>query len=208
MRHIDILTFYLVLKVSSVDATNDNDHPFIRRVQTNQLPQCGNPNLCWCDMNASTPPATECPPYPANSIYTSKLDEANFFDSLELMNPRYKDLQLCYPDLSTSKNLEGKSVDPNILCDEEILVGGKAAKKTKTTSECLPPCKSHPETAVCGIKFMRGNCKITPDEFDTDCLSENVADSYIIRTFYNDAKREKSGYFPFHEGGESLISNY
>lgn len=69
MRHIDILTFYLVLKVSSVDATNDNDHPFIRRVQTNQLPQCGNPNLCWCDMNASTPPATECPPYPANSIY-------------------------------------------------------------------------------------------------------------------------------------------
>lgn len=97
----------------------------------------------------------------------------------------------------------GISVDPNILCNEEILLSlGKAAK---TTSKCLPKCKSHPKTAVCGIQFMHDDCKVSPDEYDANCLSENVVDSYSIRTFNNDKKREKSGYFRFHDGGESSI---
>jgi hypothetical protein len=158
-------------------------------------------------VKAPTSTVDECPPYPADKIYTFKPNEADFFASLQLTNPRYKDLKLCYPDLSTSVNLMGISVDPNILCDEEILLSlGKAGKTAKTTSKCLPKCKSHPKTAVCGIQFMNDDCKVSPDEYDANCLSENVADSYSIRTFNNDKKREKSGYFRFHDGACGVCS--
>ena len=206
MKYCNIvaLATAILLKLSFSIATTDNDdHPFVRRAQgLPQLPSCGDPP-CWCDVTAST--SATCPAYPASSIYTFKTEIAAFFESLELMNPDYKDLKLCQPDLSTSINLDGTSVDPNILCEEGILVGGKAAKKAKKSS-CMQECKSHPDDAVCGIKFMYDDCKITPDEFDTDCNSDGLATSYIIRTFRNDKRRDKSGYFPFHEGACGVCS--
>ena len=198
-----------VLFQASITAANDNDHPFIRRVQSQLLPQCGSPS-CWCDLNASTSTSTVCPDYPADQIYTSKIEEANFFATLELANPDYKGLQLCYPDLSTSVNLEGVSIDPNILCDEGILVEDKKSKsktskaKSSKASQCMRKCKTHKGSEVCGIQFMRDGAIISPDEYSTSCTS-STANSYKVRTFKNDAKRDEYGYFPFHEGGKMLL---
>lgn len=204
MKHYKILVPIILKQTAVIVAANDSDHPFIRRVQDAQLPQCGFPNPCWCDVNALTSTSTTCPAYPADSIYTPKTDVADFFAALELGNPDYKDLQLCSPDLSTSINLDGTSVDPNILCDEGILVGSKAAKQAKKLS-CMKDCKSHPENAVCGIKLMYNGGKISPDEYSTDCTSNKAADSYVIKTFRNDEERQKKGYFSFHEGGKSSM---
>ena len=169
-------------------------------------PQCGEPE-CWCDVAVSD--LTDCPTYPFNSIYTAKTDVANFFTSLELENPEYKDLKLCYPDLSTSINHQGIKVNPAILCNEGILVEevvvGKSSKKSKaskSSTKCMEKCKHHPESAVCGIRFMHDGSSITPDSFDTNCMSEMTADSYMMKTFRNDKKRKKNGYFKLHEGGK------
>jgi hypothetical protein len=142
---------------------NDHQHSFIRRAQVPQLPLCGAPpsTSCWCDLNYSPSSTSKvCPAYPTEAIYTHRTDVADFFASLELMNPDYKDLKLCYPDLSTSVNLEGVSINPEILCNEGILVGGKAAKSKSTSTQCLQACKPHPDTAVCGIKLMHGELYI------------------------------------------------
>lgn len=212
MKYIQSCLFFQ----ASIAAANDNDHPFIRRVQSQLLPQCGIPP-CWCDLNASSSTSTVCPDYPADKIYTSETDVATFFATLELANPDYNGLQLCYPDLSTSVNLEGVSLDPNILCDEGILVTdkkskgkGKAskaksskAKSSKASSQCMRKCKQHKGNEVCGIQFMRDGAIISPDEYSTSCASSNVANSYKVRTFKNDVKGY--GYFPFHDGGEVLL---
>jgi hypothetical protein len=185
---------------------NDHQHSFIRRAQVPQLPLCGAPpSTCWCDLISPSSTSKVCPAYPTEAIYTHKTDVADFFASLELMNPDYKDLKLCYPDLSTSVNLEGVSINPEILCDEGILVGGKAAKSKSTSTQCLQACKPHPDTAVCGIKLMHDGCDIDPHEYGDSC-SGNLADSYLVRTFRNDEKREGSKYFPFHEGACGVCS--
>ena len=207
MKYISIYAFLFIRHITSTAVINDEEHSFLRRLQAIQFPQCGNP-LCWCDVNAATSTSSVCPEYPSDSIYTSKEDIATFFASLELKNPTNQDLQLCYPDLSTSVNLQGDSIDPNILCEEGILLGGKSTKDSNAPRHCLKGCKKHPDTAVCGIKFMHDEalCQITPDNYDTNCSSDKVADSYMVKTFRNDKKRQKRGYFSFHEGGKCLFS--
>lgn len=190
----------------AVTASNDKDHSFIRRAQAHPPPQCG-ASQCWCDMVASN--LEECPAYPYDSIYTVKPDVANFFASLDLENPEYKDLQLCYPDLSTSVNYQGVKVDPMILCNEGILVeeavGGKSSKKSKTSkslTKCMKKCKRPDNDSVCGMKFMHDGSSITPSNFDNNCMSESMADSYIVRTFRSDKKLQERGYFKLHDGGK------
>jgi hypothetical protein len=78
----------------------EDDHQLIRRGQSQQQPQGGEP-LCWCDLNVPTSTFSQCPLYPLGSIQL-KPGLADFFASLELKNPAYIDLQLCAPDLSSS----------------------------------------------------------------------------------------------------------
>lgn len=202
MKYISITTVLLLWQVNKqVDG------------QQLPLPQCGNP-LCWCDVNAPSSSATACPDYPYGSIYNGMPEVANFFASLILANPNYIDLQLCSPDLSKSVNLDGMSVDPNILCEEGILIyEGKSGKSGKTSkaeglkATCPRPCSSrdHGNEPVCGIEFMRNGTKIMLDEYDDDCLSEKLANSYTVKTFRDNDSRIKKGYFLLHEGGEKLV---
>jgi hypothetical protein len=80
----------------------EDDHQLIRRGQSQQQPQGGEP-LCWCDLNVPTSTFSQCPLYPLGSIQL-KPGLADFFASLELKNPAYIDLQLCAPDFVKSKS--------------------------------------------------------------------------------------------------------
>lgn len=200
MKYSSIKTVLLLWQVS-------------RKVEGQILPQCGDPP-CWCDLNDPSSTATACPDFPFGSIYNGKPEVSDFFVSLVLKNPNYIDLQLCSPDLSKSVNLEGISVDPNILCDEGILVyegksakSGKMSKSEGSNYNCLQPCsfRDHGNEPVCGIEFTRNRTKIVLDEYDDDCSSEKVADSYRVKTFRDDDSRMKKGYFLLHEGGEKLV---
>eukprot|EP00804_Cyclotella_cryptica_P002408 CCRYP_004099-RB/>CCRYP_004099-RB protein AED:0.07 eAED:0.07 QI:275/1/1/1/1/1/2/546/301 len=207
MKYILIITALVLFQVN-------------RHVEGQQtlLPLCGNPQ-CWCDVNAPSSTATECPDYPTGSIYTDKPEVADFYASLTLKNPNYIDLQLCSPDLSESVNLEGTSVDPNILCEEGILLyegkaskSGKASKtnglKSNSSLECLQPCslRDHGTDPVCGIEFTRDGRKIMPDEYDASCSSEKIADGYRVKTFRDDDARVKKGYFLLHQGACGVCS--
>jgi hypothetical protein len=57
------------------------------------------------------------------------------------------------------------------------------------------------------ILLLLDGCDIDPHEYGDSC-SGNLADSYLVRTFRNDEKREGSKYFPFHEGGKCFDASF
>ena len=213
-------TLLLLWSAGITQAANKKDHSFIRRTQTSprillpwQQPQCGDP-LCWCDLNDPTSTFSQCPPYPLGSIYLDQLPGlADFYNSLELDNPEYIDLQLCVPDLSSSINLGDKKVDPDILCEEGILDCTEQNESDESSysndnsqKECIQPCRDHYGLEVCGIKFMRDGTKIRPNSYSEDCFSDHLADSYKVRTFQDDGERKAyGGFFLLHEGGMMFL---
>ena len=167
-----------------------------------ELPKCYPQSIsCWCD-NGGT---DTCPEFPQESIYIYRPEISDFFAELSLDKPNYDGLELCHPDLTSSKNLAEISIgDPYILFSEGILDENEVEMCNEDDEEDGGSSNDE-DDEVCGIKFKFNGQPIDPNYYNDECDAPTLANSYEVKTIKNAVESGKKGYFLLHEGREYFV---